>query len=158
MAEAARFSTRCVGIKSSGFAKDILHFFRIAVWLYESSIMHLHCVLSCFTRPKGRLLDVPRDPLASKVVVLLRTSFTFSSSQYACMKASSCIYIVFYHASGLLRGGASRCSTGTVRIKSDGFAKDILRFFRIAVCVHDGFIIHLHCVSSCFTPPKGEGF
>ena len=73
---------------------------------------------------------VSRGPFALKAVVLLRTSFTFSSSQYACLNASSCIYTVFYHALGLLRGEASRCSTGTVRTKSDAVAKDILHFFR----------------------------
>ena len=101
---------------------------------------------------------VSQGPFASKVTVLLRTSFSFSRSQYACMKASSCIYIVFYHGLGLLRGEASRCSTGTVRIKSDGFAKDILHFFVNAVCLYEGFIMHLHCVLSCFRPPKGGGF
>ena len=76
---ASRCFTGTVRTKSDGFAKDILQFFR---------------------------------------------------SQYACIKLSLCIYTVFYHALRLLRGEASRCSTGTVRIKSDGFAKDILQFFR----------------------------
>ena len=136
-----------VRFKSNGFAKQILYFLVIAACLYESFIMHLQCVASCFfTSYKKRLLGVSRVPFASKVMVLLRTSFTFSSSQYACLKASSCIYNLFYHALGLLRGEASRCSTGTVRIKSDGFAKDILHFFVIAVCLYESFIMHLHSV------------
>ena len=51
------------------------------------------------------------------------------------MKAPSCIYIVFYHGLGLLRGEASRCSTGTARIKSYGCAKDILHLFRMYACM-----------------------
>ena len=95
-------------------------------------------------------------------MVLQWRSFTFSGSQYACMKASSCIYIVFYHALGLLRGEASRCFTGTVRIKSDGFAKDILQFFRrqyacmiASSCIYTVFYHALRLLrgeaSRCFT-------
>ena len=64
---------------------------------------------------------VSRGPFALKVVVLLKTSFTFPSSQYARMKALSCIYIVFNHALSLLRGRALGGFTGSVRIKSSGF-------------------------------------
>ena len=103
-AEASRYFTGTARIKIDGFATDILHSFVIAVCLYESFIMHLHCVLPCFRPPKG---------------------------------------------------GGSRSSTGTVRIKSDGFARDILQFFVIEVCLYESFIMHLHCVLSCFRPPKG---
>ena len=72
------------------------------------------------------------------------------------MIASSCIYIVFYHVLRLLRGEASRCFTGTVRIKSDGFAKDILQFFRrqyacmkASLCV---YIVFYHVLGL----PRGE--
>ena len=36
---------------------------------------------------------------------------------------------------GLLRGEASRCSTNTVRIKSAGFAKDIIYLLEADVCL-----------------------
>ena len=89
-------------------------------------------------------------------MVLLRTSFSFSGTQYACMNASSCIYTLFFHALGPLREEASRCFTGAVRMKSNGFPKDILHFFRIAVCLYERFLMHLHCALSCFMPPKGK--
>ena len=120
--------------KGDCFAKDILH----ALGL-----------------PRGEAVGVSRGPFAPKVMVLLRTSFTFSSTQYASMKASSRIYTVFYHALGLLRGVASRCFTGTVRTKSDGFAKNILHFFGIAVCLYESFITHLHCVYHALGLLKG---
>ena len=106
----------------------------------------------------GRLVGVSRVAFASKVIVFLWTSFTFSGSQYACMKGLSYIHTVFYHDLGLLSGKASRWSTGTVRIKSDGFPLDILYVFRTALCLHESFIMHLHCVLWCCRPPKREGF
>ena len=62
---------------------------------------------------------------------------------------------MFYHALGLLRGEVSRCSTSTVRIKSDDFAEDTLHFSGIVVCLYESLIMHFHCVLSCFRPPKG---
>ena len=122
--------------------------------LVESSIMHSHCVLSWFRTPKWEAPGGIMGSVRIKSNGFAKDILQFFRTQYACMKASSCIYTVFYHALRLLRGEASRCFTGTVRIKSDGFARDILHFFVIAVCLYESFIMHVHCVLSCYRAPK----
>ena len=52
--------------------------------------------------------------------LLLKSSFIFSASHYDCMKVPCCIYHVFCHAVGFVRGEASECLKRTVRIKGDG--------------------------------------
>ena len=71
---------------------------------------------------------VSRDRFTLKLMVLLMTSFCFWGTDLCSERAPSCIHTVFYQGLSLLRDDALGGFTGSVRIKNDGFAKDIVLF------------------------------
>ena len=90
-------------------------------------------------------LCVSRGRFASKVVVLLRASFTFCYRKYACRELHHELALCF-----ITLQISSRGTLGSVCIKSDGCAKDILHFLssevflqKTSLCIHTVFYLAL---------------
>ena len=101
----------------------------------------------------GEALSVSRAPFVSKLMLCLRTSSLFRHRGRLTESSIMHSHNIFSCVRPPQRA-SSRCFTGSVRIKSDGFAQDILHLCCRGLLI-ESFIMHSHCVLSCFRPPNG---